>query len=205
MMKSTFLVLLSLLSLATATPSGIIQGTLRLPDERPVNTTKIALNDGERITYTKLDGSFVFYNVPPGVHLLDVHSMKHHFGQVKVQLLEESMDQPKCIEYAFPGAPKQVIKHPIELKAHATIQYFEKKKGFSIASIFANPMLLMMLFSVGMMFFMPKMMEGLEPEERERMQKQMASQQDPTKMLSNLWSDLQGGGQEPEKTIKKKK
>lgn len=52
----------------------------------------------------------------------------------------------------------------------------------------------MMLVSIGMMFLMPKMMENLEPEERERMQKQMAAQQDPSKMLSNLWQDIAGAG-----------
>jgi hypothetical protein len=59
-------------------------------------------------------------------------------------------------------------------------------------------MLLMMVFSVGMMFLMPKMMENLDPEEREQMRKQMEMQKDPTKMLSSMF----GMGGEQEKTIK---
>ncbi|KAI2501484.1 Protein of unknown function (DUF2012) [Fragilaria crotonensis] len=173
---------------------GTIEGTLRLPDEMPVNSTKIALNNGEKITYSRLDGSFAFYNVPPGIHLLDVHSHQLHFSQVKVQLLPDAMDSPKCIEYAYPGAPKNVIQHPIHLKAHAKYEYFQPKQGFSPTMLLKNPMMLMMLVSIGMMFLMPKMMENLEPEERERMQKQMAAQQDPSKMLSNLWQDLSGAG-----------
>lgn len=173
---------------------GTIEGTLRLPDEMPVNSTKIALNNGEKITYSRLDGSFAFYNVPPGIHLLDVHSHQLHFSQVKVQLLPDAMDSPKCIEYAYPGAPKNVIQHPIHLKAHAKYEYFQPKKGFSPTMLLKNPMMLMMLVSIGMMFLMPKMMENMEPEERERMQKQMAAQQDPSKMLSNLWQDLSGAG-----------
>ena len=102
------------------------------------------------------------------------------------------MDSPKCIEYPFPGATKIVIHHPIHLKAHAKYEYFQPKQGFSPAALLKNPMMLMMLVSIGMMFLMPKMMENLEPEERERMQKQMAAQQDPSKMLSNLWQDLSG-------------
>ena len=189
------LLLLSLFSVVCA-QYGTIEGTLRLPDETPVNSTKIALNNGEMITYSKLDGSFVFYNVPKGVHLLDVHSHQLHFGQVKIQLLEDAMDAPKCIEYAFPGAPKQVVKHPLLLKAHAKVQFFQAKPGFSPMSLLKNPMMLMMLFSVGMMVLMPKMMENLDPEEREKMQKQMAAQQDPSKMLSNLWNDISGASPE---------
>jgi hypothetical protein len=43
-------------------------------------------------------------------------------------------------------------------------------------------MLLMMIVMGGMMFLMPKMMENLDPEQKEQMQRQMEMQQDPTKV-----------------------
>lgn len=49
-------------------------------------------------------------------------------------------------------------------------------------------------------FFMPKMMDQLEPEEKERMKKQMAMQQDPTQMFGQLWGELTGGGNAAEGT-----
>jgi hypothetical protein len=49
-------------------------------------------------------------------------------------------------------------------------------------SILKNPMLLMMIVSVGGMVMMPKIMEGLDPEQKELMQKQMSMQQDPSKV-----------------------
>jgi hypothetical protein len=79
--------------------------------------------------------------------------------------------------------------------ANGTYQFFEVKKGFSVFSLLKNPMVLMMLFSVGMMYFMPKMMEGLDPEEKARMKKQMEAQNDPTKMFSQMFG---GGGEEEE-------
>lgn len=48
--------------------------------------------------------------------------------------------------------------------------------------IFKNPMLLLMVATAGMMFWMPKMMEGLDPEQKEQMQRQMEMQQDPSKV-----------------------
>lgn len=63
----------------------------------------------------------------------------------------------------------------------------------------------MMAFSVGMMFLMPKMMEGLDPEEKERMKQQMEMQKDPTKMLSQLWGDISGENAAVEATKAKKK
>ena len=116
------------------------------------------------------------------MHLLDVQSREHHFSQVKIQLLKEAMDSPKCIEYVYPGAPKQAIPHPLELTAHASYEYYEPRQGFSIMSIFKNPMVLMMIVSAGLVVLMPKMMEGLDPEQKEQMQRQMAMQQDPSKV-----------------------
>jgi ER membrane protein complex subunit 7 len=159
-------------------------------------TTKITLNSGEYTTYSRTDGSFVIYNVPPGVHQLDVHSKDYHFGQIKLQLLEESMDAPpKCLEYAYPGATKKVVPYPLVILARGTYQYFEIKKGFSIFSMLKNPMVLMMLFSVVMMVVMPKMMEGLDPEEKARMKQQMEAQNDPTKMFSQMFGELTGSAE----------
>lgn len=167
-----------------------------------MNATRVALNAGEQLTYSRLDGTFAFYNVPPGVHLIDVYNHEYMFSQVKIQLLPESMDAPKCIEYAYPGANKQSIPHPLTLTALAKYQYFEQRPGFSIFSLLKNPMLLMMIFSVGLMYAMPKMMEGLEPEEQERMRKQMEMQKDPTKMIASLFGGQQ---EEPVQPVRRKK
>lgn len=185
-------------SLAASQPQPVtsIKGRLRLPDDKPLNTTLITLNDGQLSTYTQPDGSFVFHTVGPGVHVLDAHSHIHHFSQVKIQLLIDSMDAPKCIEYVYPGAPKQAVPHPLLLTAHAKYEYFEKRQGFSIFSILKNPMLLMMMVSAGIMLFMPKTMEGLDDDQKEQMKRQMEMQQDPTKMLSQMWTDISGTGEE---------
>ena len=71
-------------------------------------------------------------------------------------------------------------------------------------------MLLMMLFSGGMMYMMPRMMEGMDPEQKAQMQKQMEAQTDPMKMFEELKGELFGTGEEQKndkeqrKKIKKK-
>jgi hypothetical protein len=192
-------------ALAAATPTGTIEGTLTFPS-RPFNeTARILLNHGEFSTYSRIDGSFSIPNVPPGIHVLDVQSTVYHFGQVKIQLLEDAMDAPKCLEYLYPGAKKQAVKYPLVLKAIATYQYFEEKKGFSIFSILKNPMVMMMGFSAVLMFLMPKMMEGLEPEEKERMKQQMEMQKDPSKLLGQLWGDISGTSEQDAKAKTERK
>ena len=180
---AAFLSIQSTPCICVSTPHAKITGRLKLPDpKQSLNSTRLTLNDGTFSTYTLPDGSFTFHHVPPGVHLLDVQSREHHFSQVKIQLLPEAMESPKCIEYIYPGAPKQTIPHPIELTAHASYQYYEPRQGFNIFGIFKNPMLLMMLVMGGMMFMMPKMMENLDPEQQEQMKRQLEMQQDPSKV-----------------------
>jgi len=180
-------------SVAATENTRTLEGRLQFPDKSPFNiTTRITLNNAEYTTYNRVDGSFVIYDVPSGIHQLDIHSSEYHFGQVKIQLLPESMDVPKCLEYAYPGAAKAPIKYPLVLSPHATFEYFEERKGLSIFSLLKNPMVLMMLVSVGMMTIMPKMMEGLDPEEKEQMRKQMKAQQNPTQMLSQMWGEMTG-------------
>jgi hypothetical protein len=72
------------------------------------------------------------------------------------------------------------------LTALASYEYFEKKHSFSILSIFKNPMVFMMIAMAGMAYMLPKLMEGMDPEERAMMQKQMQAQQNPQQMLSSL-------------------
>lgn len=204
------LILLGFLSICSAkdVPTRNLEGLLEFPSgvSKVFNiTTKITLNNGEYTTYSRRDGSFVIYDVGPGIHQLDIDSKKFHFPQVKIQLLEESMDTPKCLEYAFPGAPKRALKYPLVINPKGTYQYFEPKKGFSIFGLLRNPMVIMMLFSAGLMVAMPKMMEGLDPEEKARMREQMKNQQDPSAMLSQMWGEMTNAGEEEAPRSKKER
>ena len=67
----------------------------------------------------------------------------------------------------------------MELAPHLRYQYFERREQPGLHTLFRNPMLLMLLFTCGMVVFMPKLMDAMDPEERAQMQKQMAGAQDP--------------------------
>lgn len=195
--------LLCIIGCLSSAAAKTIEGRLQFPDSAAFNiTSRIVLNHGELSTHSRADGSFALYNVPSGIHVLDVHSSVYHFPQIKIQLLEEDESaEPKCLEYLYPGAKKKFAKYPLVLIAMAKFEYFEPRRPFSMLSLLKNPMFLMMLVSVGLMFMMPKMMEGLDPEEREQMKKQMELQKDPSKMFSQLLSGMTGS----EETQSKKK
>jgi len=194
----------ALLLVALFAPTGAttIVGQLQFPDKSSFNeTVRIVLNHGELWTYSRQDGSFALETVPPGIHVLDVYSSVYHFSQYKIQLSQDDMDNPKCLEYAYPGAIKQPVSHPLVITAVATYDYFEKRPGFTLLALLRNPMLLMMAFAAGLMFLMPKLMEGMDDEEKEQMKRQMELQKDPSKMLGQLF----GTTPAPAPTSKKNK
>jgi ER membrane protein complex subunit 7 len=180
-----------------------VHGRLQFPDKTPYNTTtKISVNHGESITYSRTDGNFTLYDLTPGIYLIDVLSVNHHFSQVKCQykpddadVLENKKPALSCLEYVYPGAPKRVLDQILVIHALAEIQYFEERKSgwLMVTSMVKNPMLLMMIVMVGMMYMMPKLMEDMNPEERAQMKKQMALQQDPVKMLGEMFTGGGGG------------
>jgi ER membrane protein complex subunit 7 len=174
------------------TPTMSIEGRLQFPNKMPYNiTTRITVNHGAYTTYSRLNGNFTIHDVIPGIYLLEVHSPIHHFSQVKCQFKPDAVIEQKpvfsCLEYHFPGALKQPMDVPLVLTALGTYDYFEGKRGFSILSLLKNPMVLMMVVTCGFMYFLPKMMENMDPEERAMMQKQMARQQNPQQMLGEFF------------------
>ena len=203
MMSPTVTVLCFLLALVLTNSSSsasplVFSGRLVVPPNNvPPPSTLVTLNGGEYSALSSSStGDFVFPVVPPGVYLLDVTSSTHAYPQVKVKVDDDVSLTPRCNLYVYAGAEKKSVEcYPLLLlPAVATYSYFEVKPPFSVRSIFMNPMLLMMLVPAAMAWYMPKMMEGMDPEQRAAMQKQMESQSDPTKMFDELKESFFGGG-----------
>ena len=193
-----------------------IEGHLQYANKSPYNfSAEIVVNHGEYTTYSRTsDGNFTIHDIKPGVYVIDIISPIHHFSQVKCLYKPTNKNdslrqqQPSalttgetvttkkpvfsCIEYYYPGAMKHTIDESnlLVLTALASYEYFEKKRGFSVLSILKNPMVLMMILTGGVMYMLPKLMEGMDPEERAMMQKQIQMQQNPTQMMSNLFSGV---------------
>lgn len=79
------------------------------------------------------------------------------------------------------------MEHPLLLRAHSAYQYFEPRNRFGpLLAQLSSPMTWMLLLSVLVAFYMPKMMDGLTEEEKARLQEQSNP--------SALFQELLGGG-----------
>jgi hypothetical protein len=136
-----------------------------IPDGSAAVGLQVALNGDQEFTYTKEDGSFRFHAVPSGVYTLDVLALHVLFPQAKLKV-EADSNTITVVEFKYPGAKRSPIAYPIVLTALAPVAYFQQRPPLNIIGmLMGNPMMLMMLFSAGVMFLMPKLTEGMDEEE----------------------------------------
>ncbi|CAN0406730.1 unnamed protein product [Ascophyllum nodosum] len=169
-----------------------------MPNRSVVPTTKVTLNGGQRTALTAKDGSFVFRDVDPGVYLLEVLSTTFHYSTMKIKLDEKT--GIIAIEYKYPGAPRKEAIHPLLLTAHTKWNHFDKKEGVKIGGYLKSPMTIMMILSFGMMFFLPKMMANLDPEQLEEIKGQQKAVTDSASSFSlsdMLTNVLSGSAAQP--------
>ncbi|CAG8442772.1 7965_t:CDS:2 [Ambispora gerdemannii] len=159
-------------------------------------TTRVMLHGGKGYSaLVRKDGKFVIDDVAPGSYLLDVLSRKYIYPKLRVDVSGMGVTQFLTMPGFEWGSLGPAVSYPLELAPRDTAKYFVEREGFSIASIFANPLLIMMGVSVLMLFVMPKMMANLDPEELEQMKKNQPAI-NPLEQLPDISSTLANWGKD---------
>mmetsp|Transcript_19891 Transcript_19891/g.32719 ORF Transcript_19891/g.32719 Transcript_19891/m.32719 type:complete len:202 (-) Transcript_19891:2205-2810(-) len=148
----------------------------------------ISLNGGQISVLTRVDGSFAVENLKAGKYSLEVVTTEWTFPFYTVTVSEAGK-----IRATFYNAKQQRrdLASPLKIQPYAKPVYFEPRKQMNLASMFMNPMGLMMLFMLFTVVILPKMMANMDPEEMKKMQEEMKMKQqdqpDPSKMISNMF------------------
>jgi len=164
----------------------------------PLHELRVTL-DGRRTALVLADGSFSFADVEPGTHELAVVDPVRYFARGAVDVPSSAApSEPRSGATYYDLLPTQSgwvrreLKpgQPLVLRAVGWFDYFEKRQTVSVAAFLMNPMFLLMLFSLVVGWGMPKLMEGLDPEELRELQRQQAATRDvdPSRMLNNMLS-----------------
>lgn len=159
------LFLISLVSAAT------IHGDIlspRDPNEKRYweqhRNTKIILDNGHKFAYLDSMGHFTLFGIEDGTHLIEIYDSMYQFKPVLVEISGSSIT-------ALDGVPSALraerLPYPLRYSTERRSNYFEIREGFSIMSLFMNPMVLIGGVMVLMTFFMPKM--KLDPEQMKEM------------------------------------
>eukprot|EP00003_Mantamonas_plastica_P033196 TRINITY_DN9385_c0_g1_i6.p1 TRINITY_DN9385_c0_g1~~TRINITY_DN9385_c0_g1_i6.p1 ORF type:complete len:218 (+),score=67.37 TRINITY_DN9385_c0_g1_i6:62-655(+) len=155
-----------------------------------LRNTQVLLKGGKYSAVPRTDGSFVIFDVSPGVYSLHVASIGYIFPDLRVEV---SAKVPGRVRARFAGHNNRTyVPYPLVLLPEQPAEYFEVNQGFSVRDIMANPMFLMMGFTLLLAFVVPKLMGQLDPEDMKELQE------------TSLFSNPLGGG-ETEKRMKAEK
>mmetsp|Transcript_18598 Transcript_18598/g.25788 ORF Transcript_18598/g.25788 Transcript_18598/m.25788 type:complete len:219 (+) Transcript_18598:44-700(+) len=153
-----------------------VEGTISLPDGlRPsLVSVTLTVNGVEKLrTLPKADGSFGFSDVPPGTHLLEVAAMGFFYPPIRVDV---SARHNGKIHAAWAEDRRKVISPSMLIEPVKKMNYFEKRQEVTMWSIFGNPMMLMMIFTIVCVVII----SNIDPETLKEMQQQAAAAQQPT-------------------------
>ncbi|CAG9322852.1 unnamed protein product [Blepharisma stoltei] len=181
-----------LLFLISAVSAATLNGDIvspRDPNEKRYweqrKTTKVILDNGEKFAYPDANGHFKFFGVEDGTHIVEVYDAMYHFNPVLVEVSGSIITAQDGVPTAL---RQERVPYPLRFTAERRIHYFETREGFSIASIFLNPMVLIAVVMIGLTFCMPKM--KLDPEQMKEMKEMQKTMN--TGWLGSLMQPPQG-------------
>lgn len=110
------------------------------------------------------DGSFVFYDVPAGVHMLHPFHMNLIYPEIRLEF-----NQRQVLTKAALSHNRQVALHsPLVLRPAGEAAYYEKRKPIDVWGFVKSPYGIMICFSLVAIFVFPRM--KVDPEEFREMQ-----------------------------------
>ncbi|KAG0365482.1 hypothetical protein BC939DRAFT_470784 [Gamsiella multidivaricata] len=194
----------TLISLTATTASaaqvyGVLNGAGENPHPRDISgRTRVILSGGQYSAMITKDGKFVFPDVAAGSYLLEVQSPQYIYPTVKV-IVSGNDSKAYLVSLGTDWSNNDnVLQIPLTLNPRAPASYFIPREGFKLSHLFANPMMLMMGFSVLMLFIMPKLMANMDSEAMEEMQGMQEATQMPNFEMPDIAATLAkfstGGG-----------
>ncbi|ORZ18426.1 hypothetical protein BCR41DRAFT_395679 [Lobosporangium transversale] len=171
--------------------SGIVVGPTEHFQPRDLSPrTRVILSGGEHTAMVMKDGRFTFPNVPEGSYLLQVESPQYLYPTIKVHVTEKESRAYMVSLGADWSNNDNSLQFPLTLAPRAAASYFIPREGFKLSHLFANPMMLMMGFSVLMLFLMPKLMANMDPEAMQEMQGMQDAAQMPNFEMPDIAATL---------------
>lgn len=149
---------------AAADVLGFVYGPASSRDA-PASGVRVIVDGGAMTTLTRRDGAFILHNVSAGVHLLEFQSpVALVYPTAKVQVPDAEEGEIKVLEYRYPGAPRVVATHPLEVRPVAAALAFDERPSGSAFGFLTNPMVLIMVVTLGMTYCLPALQKLSDPD-----------------------------------------
>eukprot|EP01135_Chromosphaera_perkinsii_P010225 Nk52_evm1s2059 gene=Nk52_evmTU1s2059 len=133
---------------------------------------KIEIDGGVYSGFARMDGSFRISGVLPGEHLMEIFSPTFKFNLYRLEIIpsSSSLKVKASVAYFMDGIPKSELRHPLAIEPVEQLKYFKQREPFRPTDLLKNPMAIMMLVTVGLVFVMPKLTADLTEEEKKELE-----------------------------------
>jgi len=152
--------------------------------------TKALLNGGiAGRGLIQVDGTFELVDVPTGQYVLSIMSRDFIFPTFALDVdAEKDVVTVKPHRTTFlPLSNAPSLPHPVIFRPTIKPEYFDIKQGWNLKGlIMGNPMMLLMVVGVGMMFLLPKLLAMIDPEALAEVQANQRRSQENMSKIQNM-------------------
>jgi len=133
--------------------------------------TKVIVNGGIHVGFVKETGDFIVNGLEPGLYQVEVVSVDFIFERFLVEISNRGIGQHK-VHVVNPRGEIAADTYPLRIHALAKAEYFTAREGYNLTGMLANPMFIMMAFTLGLGYLLPKMMANIDPETMKEIKEQ---------------------------------
>jgi hypothetical protein len=131
--------------------------------------TKILLNYGQYVGYPREDGTFEVDNLPPDSYVVEVTHPRFIYEPIRVDITSKGRIRARRVNHIQP-ALVQTLDYPLIFKPRSLHNYLLPRETWRIMDLLLNPMVIMMILPLGIIWLLPKMMNPQEVQsQRESM------------------------------------
>lgn len=126
------------------------------PPKNWKQNSKVIVNYGEYIGFVKDDGSFLIEGVPSGSYIIEVSNTDYIFEPVRYEINSKGKARARQLNLLQPNNVEP-LPVPLVITARQPTRYFRAREEWRITDVLMNPMVLMLLVAMFLMFVTPKL------------------------------------------------
>lgn len=149
--------------------------------------TRILVNYGQYVGYPREDGTFEVDNLPPDSYVVEVTHPRYIYEPIRVDITSKGRIRARRVNHIQP-ALVQTLDYPLKFKPRSLHNYFLPRETWRIMDLLLNPMVIMMVVPLGIIWLLPKMMNPQEVQsQRENMQMPEYNVPELSEMMASMF------------------
>lgn len=156
--------------------------------------TKIFVNYGQFVGYPREDGSFEVDNLPPDSYVVEVTHPRYIYDPIRVDITSKGKIRARRVNHVQPSLV-QTLDYPLKFKPRSLHNYFLPRETWRIMDLLLNPMVIMMVVPLFIIWLLPKMMNPQEVQtQREQMQMPEYNVPELSEMMASMFGQQKQSG-----------